>query len=239
MGYDSLRIAGGAGGVAQRNRPPLVVGQAPLEAGVADREKDLVLELPDQLTTLVGRVDDVDDERRVVELFQRGLDGRRKFGVDENDPGRGVAQLKRDRVGIEARVEPVDHRPRHADREVRLEHRRHVRQHQRDRVVAPDAELLQRRRELPAAAVGLGPGLAPVAVDHRGALGVHRRRAFDEGQRRERRVVGRVTLEIARIGRIGHGAYLPFQIGLRFSIKASSPSRASCESMLQAMRSLA
>ena len=50
----ALGVAGGAGGVVERYRPPFVVGQRPVEFGVPWGYEGFVVHLAQQLATEVG-----------------------------------------------------------------------------------------------------------------------------------------------------------------------------------------
>jgi hypothetical protein len=79
-------------------------------------------------------------------------------------------------------------------------------QHGGDRVAQSEAALGERRAQPAGARVGFLPGEAPIAVHHRDALRVDISRALDERQRRQRRVVGGVLVELLLVG-IGLGAH--------------------------------
>ena len=120
-------IAGGARGVAERDCLPFVRRKLPFEIGLAAIEKGLVLDIADEVATVAGCVIDIDDIRLVLKLVERGLHRRREFTIGQQNPGTAVFQLERDRIGVEANIEPVNHRARHRDRVMCLKHRRHVR----------------------------------------------------------------------------------------------------------------
>ena len=73
---DALRVAGGAGGVIQRDGVPLVVRQAPGEIGIAFVEECFVVLFAEALGTRIVGIDDIDDQRlRPLEQRQGRLDG--------------------------------------------------------------------------------------------------------------------------------------------------------------------
>src|SRR3546814_16466892 len=65
---EALGIARRAGGVEQRQRLPLVLGQAPGEVRVAGREAALVVGLADGLPAFRAWVVDVDQDRKSTRL---------------------------------------------------------------------------------------------------------------------------------------------------------------------------
>ena len=89
--------------------------------------------------------------------------------------------------GVEADVERVQHRAGHRHAEMRLEHRRHVGQHHRDRVADADAARGERAGEPAAARVGLAPGRRAPPWTTASALRIDLGRALEEAQRRQRR----------------------------------------------------
>ena len=207
---DALRIAGGAGRVVERDRVPLVRRVLPRVLGIAVGDERLVVDGAEALAARALRVDDVDDERLLREQRQRLLDRRRELGVGDEHLGLAVLQHERDRLGVEPRVERIEHAAGHRHAEMRLDHLRRVGGHQRDRVADADAGLGERRGEPAAARIGLGPGVAALAVDHGEMSRVRVGRARDQRQRRQRRVVGEVAVEVAvvrmRAGHVESGA---------------------------------
>ena len=100
--------------------------------------------------------------------------------------GAAMIELERDRGRIEPDVERVEHRARHRHREMRLVHRGDVRQHRRDRIAAADAAACEIRRKAPAARIGLRPGEDAALIDRADMVGIDRRGARQEAQRRQR-----------------------------------------------------
>ncbi len=201
VGHHPLRPAGGARGVAEGYRLPLVGRQERLEARITLGQKLLVGELAQALARdLELGLDHVDDQRPPPCLCERRLDHRGVFGVGQQDLGLGVVQDVGDGLGLEADVQRVDHRARHRDAVVRIQHGGHVRQHHRDRVAGPDAPADERRGEPPAAPPQLGIVGAPGAMNDRGPPRIHIRRALEEADRGQGRVVGRVLAQVLLIG---------------------------------------
>ena len=90
-----------------------------------------------------------------------------ELAVGDQDLGLGVAEDEGDGARVEPVVERVQHRARHRHAVMRLEQRRHVGRHHRDRVARPDAAPAQRIGEPAAARIELAIGEAPLAVDDR------------------------------------------------------------------------
>ena len=196
----ALGIAGGAGRVVERDRVPFVGGVGPFEIGIAAGDEALVIDRSQARAAWRHRVVDVDHQRRLVEQSERGSDDRREFGVGDENLRLAVTQHEGDGLGVEPGVERVEHAAAHRHAEMRLDHLRRVRRHQRDRVAGAHSRLLQRRGEAARARVGLGPGVATRAVHHRKVLGIRVGRARDQRHRRQRRVIRRVALQVLLVG---------------------------------------
>ena len=206
---DALRIARRARRVVQRDRVPLVCRRLPGVVRIAFGQKRLVVDLAQRLAALIARVVDVDHQRPLVQQRQRLLDRRGELAVGDQRAGAAMAQHEGDRLGVEPRVQRVQHRAAHRHAEMRLVHRRDVRRHHRDRVVLADAAPRQRRCQTAAARVGLAPGEALRAMHDRGCVRIDVGRALQEGQRRQRRVVGLVAVEPSQIGAVAGHAVSP------------------------------
>jgi hypothetical protein len=87
---------------------------------------------------------------------------------------------------------------------VQLEHGRRVGQHRRHRIATTHAPALQRRGQLAATSVLLSPGQAARAMDQRHPLRMQQRRLAQEGQRRQRGVVGLVALQPLCVSLVRH-----------------------------------
>ena len=202
---DALGVAGRAAGVVQRDGVPLVARQRPGEGGIALFQEGVVFLLAEEHTRVVLRVRDVDHQRlRAGHQRQRALDRGRELAVGEQHLGFAVVELEGDRFRVEPGVERVQHGARHRHAEVAFVHRRRVRQHRGHRVAGLHAAALQRARQLAAAAVGLGPGLAQRAVDDGDPVRVDVRRAFQKTQRAQGDMVGAVALQSLVIGSHSH-----------------------------------
>ena len=203
MRHHALGVAGGARGVVQRDRVPLVGGQLPGEVRVAVGEKGFVRNVAELLAGRCVVVLDFDHERPpVADHRERLLDHAGELAVGQQHLGLAVLQHEGDGLGVEPRVERVEHRAGHRHAEVRLEHRRHVGQHHRDGVAGADAALRQPAGQTTAARIGVAPGLATRSVDDGGAIRIDAGRAFDEAQRRQGHEVGLVLVqaEFVRMG---------------------------------------
>ena len=208
VGVDhALRVAGGAGGVVERDRVPFVGRPLPRELRVAAREERLVLDLAEQVPARRVRVVDVDDEGPAVESGEGGADGRRELAVGDDCLCLAVLQDEGDGARVEAGVDGVDHRAQHRHREGRLPGGGDVGGHDGDGVAAPDPSRGEARGEPAAAAVGLGPGMAAVAVDDGRALGIDGRASFEEADGREVGVVRGVRVEVGLVGVLAHRSF--------------------------------
>ena len=151
----------------------------------------------------------VDDQRPGLGALERRADDAREFAVDDERLGLAVVEHEGDRGRVEAGIERVEHGAAHRDAVVAFEHRRRVGEHDRDRVAAREAALGERGGELLRSRVELAVVAAKGPVSDRQPIRKHRRRALEEGQRRQRLKIGRVAVEVAVIGRKGHQAELP------------------------------
>ena len=192
---DALGVAGRAGGVVERNRVPFVLGPGPVIIGIALCQQRLVLDLADQVAAFLGRVVDIDDQRRRGCPGKGVRDHRRERAVGEQHPDVGMVQNVRERGGIEPVVQGAEHGTAHGNAVVRLQHRRRVGGHDRNRVALGDAAPGQRRGKAPAARVELGVAGTPGAVNPCRPLGKHRGGAAQEGERGQGNVVCIVALE--------------------------------------------
>ncbi|MNZ77600.1 hypothetical protein D3C78_961480 [compost metagenome] len=198
---DALGVAGGAGGVVEADRLPLVARSLPGEFRVALGQQGLVVEVADPVAFAVLRVVDLDQQDRPAEHADGGVDHLVEFAVGDQRLGLAVLQHEGDGLGVQAHVEGVEHRADHRHAEVRLEHGRDVRQHHRHRIALADAAAGQRRGQAPAALVGFAPGAADRAVDHGRALRVDAGGALEETERGEGNVVDRGGREALLIDR--------------------------------------
>jgi hypothetical protein len=103
-------------------------------------------------------------------------------------------------ITLEPRIERVEHRAAHRHAVMRLEHRRRIGEHHRDRVAALDAALRQGRAEPAGARVELGVAAPEHAVNDRGVVGIDRGGAVDQRQRGQRLEIRRIAVEIGVVG---------------------------------------
>ncbi len=102
---DALRIAGGAGGVVERDRAAFVGRRRPGEVRIARRDEVLVLDLAEPLARPgVERIVDVDDERALLQLRQRRADLRGELAVGDQHLGLAVLEDVGDRLPASSRV---------------------------------------------------------------------------------------------------------------------------------------
>ena len=189
----TLRVAGGAAGVIQSNRVPLVGGQAPGKVAVSAGHKGFI----GHRTQFFGRagverVFHIDHQQWPAGLAQRQrfFHHARKLRVHDHRLRLAVVQHESHRLRVQPGVQGIEHGPDHGDAEVRLHHGRCVGQHHGHCVVLANARQRQRTGQLAGAAVGGGPVLAQIAVHDGQACRVNLGRALNEAQRRHRRVVG-------------------------------------------------
>ena len=202
---DALWVAGGAGGVVQRDRIPFIGRRLPRVFGIAFGEECLVADVAERFPIRVVRIIDVDDQWAFVQECQRLFDRGGELAIGDERTRAAVAQHEGDGVGVKARVERVQHGAAHRHPEMRLVCRGDVGGHDGDRVVLADATPRQRRCETAAACVGLSPCESLHAVNDGRMIGMHVGGALEECQRRQWRVVGLVAVEARQIGAVaGH-----------------------------------
>ena len=191
VGHHALGIARRARGVAERDRVPFVFRTSCNEAGIAQRQRVLIFDFADPLAARESRIVDIDDDRFwTLHQRQRFGDDAGEFGIDQDDPGPAVIELKGDGGRIEPDVERIEHGPRHRHREMHLVHRGDVRQHRRHRVAGADATGGQIGREAPAAGIGLRPRENAAFVNGADMVGIDGGATSQKTQRRQRHVVG-------------------------------------------------
>jgi hypothetical protein len=202
---DALGVAGGAGGVVEADRIPLVGRHLPGEIRIALREKRLVFQRSQALarTGIFGIVV-IDDERLRLRERQGLLDHLGIFAVGDQHLGFGMVEGEAEDSRIEPGVERVEDGAGHGDPIMGLDHRRGVRQHDRDGIAASDPVLCERRGETAGAGIERGIGPAPCAVHDRRPVGKHRRGALEKAQRRQRLEVRGIAVEVDLVN-LGHG----------------------------------
>ncbi|MNZ12994.1 hypothetical protein D3C78_298780 [compost metagenome] len=178
----ALGVAGGAGGVVQRDRLPFVFGPVPGELGVTFGEKGFIVQVADRLAFAVLRVIDIDHQRRVFHQRQGRFNDLVELAVADQYLGFAVLEHERDGLGIQAHVEGVEHGADHRHAEVRFEHGRNVRQHHRHRIALTDTAPGQGAGQATGTFVGLLPVAPDRAVDHRRVLAVDGGGTLDETQ---------------------------------------------------------
>ena len=180
---DALGVAGGARGVVECDGVPLIGGERPLKVRIALCQKGLVVQLTDQPTPVCQRVVHVHHQGpRAGHQGQCGSDGGRKLPVGDQHPCLTVLEHERDSCRIEAGVQGIEHRAEHWYAKVGLKHGRRVGQHGCHRIASADAAPCQGAGQLPAAPVGLRPGVARRTVHHRQAVRVDLGRAREKAQ---------------------------------------------------------
>ena len=143
----------------------------------------------------VGRID-VDDDDLSIHLLQRLSYQRRIFRVDDQDPGASMYQRESNICGIKAGIQRIEHGAEHRHGKMRFDHLRNIRRNDRYRIEPLDPEPRQRGCEPDAAVKQLRVSIAALTVDHRHLLGEGARSAGQEADRRQRYVIGRVSVQI-------------------------------------------
>jgi hypothetical protein len=196
MQHDAFRISGGARCVVKGDRIPFVFRIGPGKIGIARGKKAFVVDLAERLARRAERIIDIDHEQLLAELSERRRDDAREFAVGDQHLRLAMFQDEGNGLGVEPRVERIQHRADHRHAEMRLEQMRRVRRHHRDGVVLADAAALERAGKPAAARVGLGPATTLCTMDHGELVGMHRGGALDEAERRQRNVIGRIAIEV-------------------------------------------
>ncbi len=158
-------------------------------------EECLVVDLSQQVSVPGQRIIDVHDERFSRNAAEGFPDDRTELAVGEEDLGFAVVEDESNGLGVQPDVESVQHRPRHGDSVMRLEHFGDVRRHDAHGIAPAHSAARERAREPARAPVELPVGVGAIAVDDGGVVGVHRGRAREEGKGRQGLEVRRVLLE--------------------------------------------
>lgn len=128
----AFRPARSPRGVIERDRIRFGLGKRPDKVRIPLRNKFFILDLPEALAGAgVLRVVDIDHQWLFLELGQRRPGHGREYAVGNEDFRLGVLEYVGDRIGVEARVDGVEHRPQQRHAIVHLEHGWNVRQHRR------------------------------------------------------------------------------------------------------------
>ncbi len=178
-----LRIAGGAGGIVQRNRIPLIGGQLPGKVRIATSQQRLVLTFPQPLPVDHGRVVDIDHPWPLPAQRQRLRHHRRELAVGKQHLGTAMVEHEGQGGRIQPGVERVQYRPEHGRGKVQLDHRWHVGQHHRHGIALADAHARQRTGQAAAALGDFPPAQAALTMDHGQAPGMQALGLAQEAQR--------------------------------------------------------
>ena len=194
--HHALGVTRGARGVVQGDGIPLIGRQAPGKCRVARRHECLVIGAAQAVHcgTIQGvlHLDHLQRRARSAQ-GQRLGHGAGELGIDDDGFGLAVIEHEGNGLGIQTRIERVEHCTRHGHAKVGLHHRRRVGQHDGHCVVLANARLYQGAGQLAAPGIGLGPGLAQCAMHDGQTVRVDLGRAGDERQGRHRREIGFVT----------------------------------------------
>ena len=161
----ALRIARGARRVVERYGIPFVGRQQRFVFRVSLEKERLIGHVAEARVVVRVGVVDGDDVNRLAVSGERLPDRVRELPVRDQHPGSGVAQHERDRCGIQAEVEGIEHGPGHGHAEMGFQDGRPVLCHDRDALAGFDPVAAKRARQAPASFVHSGVGYAPVAVD--------------------------------------------------------------------------
>src|SRR6516225_6756412 len=137
MEDNALRVAGGAGGVVEGDRVPLIARHGPVRSGVALSQECLVLCSPKRSGS--GQVVNLYQRRPATELRERWTDDRGALAISNQQPCLAMRQDESDGAGIETIVQRVENSACHRHAVMRLEQRRDVRRYDGDGVSPPDA----------------------------------------------------------------------------------------------------
>ncbi len=135
---DALRVARGPRRVAERDCLPFVAGELPGELRVATRDERLVIGFAQPLASGPQRVGHVDNEWLVPHARERSGDQRREFGVGDKHLRFAVLEHEAERLGVEPRVQRVQHAARHRNAEMAFDHFGCVGEHRGNGVAAAD-----------------------------------------------------------------------------------------------------
>jgi hypothetical protein len=118
----ALGPPGGAGGVVERDRFPLVLGHNPLEIIVSFGQKLVVGQVAAGGVVARALVRDLDDEGEGfgLHLLQRRLDGAQELRVAEHDLGLAVVEDVGNRADVQADIDGVQDGAAGRDAEMRL-----------------------------------------------------------------------------------------------------------------------
>ncbi|MCY1231254.1 hypothetical protein D9M72_436960 [compost metagenome] len=192
----ALGVAGGAGGVVQRDRVPLVRGHVPSVIRIARSQEGFIVGLAERLRLRPQRI--VDRDHLEPRDFQRHLPRKvGKLGVGQQHAGLAMAQHEDQVGGVEADIQRIEHGTRHRHAEMRLHHGRRIGQQRGHGITLADAGPRQRAGQAPRARIGVAPVLAQRAVHDGQALAVHLGGADQEVDGRKRHEVGRVAGQAA------------------------------------------
>ena len=197
----AFRVAGGARGVRDRDRIPLVGRAAEMRQRLVRGDQSFVLVRAEALAgTGELAVADVDDDRGATVLFlqqpQCLLHRRRQLAIGEEHGRLAMVHLPGDKRRIEPRVERVEHGVEGGHGVVRLDHLGRVVKHRAHRRAAADAERLQRRRQSRRTVARFAPAIAARAMHDRLEIAEHLGAALDKADGRQRDEVRRVLVEI-------------------------------------------
>ena len=217
---DALRIARRAGGVVQRDRVPFVRRVLPgvvrdrLRPGTPRSRSRPASCRPAQLGSSMSITSGFSSSSASAGSIVGG-----ELAIGDQRARAAMAQHEGDASAASSRVFSVFSTAPHIGTPKCASYiGRDVRRHHRDRVVLADAAPRQRRGQPPAARIGLAPGEALRAVDDRGAVRIHIGRALEEGQRRQRRVVGLVPVEPGQIGAVaGHASLRSMRVSEHYA----------------------
>ena len=207
---DALGISGRARGVVERDGVPLVLGHGPGIGRIAAGQELLIVDPVERLAgdLELALVEGHEKRASPGEQRQGRLDDRGEFAIHDQGLGVGVIEGEGDDGGIETRVEGVEHAAGHRHAVMRLEHRRRVGKQDRHRIAAADAAIGEGRGKPARPGIELGIGKAKAAMNDGTPVGIDRRRAREERQRRQRLEVGRGLGQVPVVGVDRHGAPL-------------------------------
>ena len=202
---DALGVARGARGIVEGDGVPFVAGHDPGEVRVSPSHQLLIF---DGAQTLAGAfvfgVVVVDDEGLRFGQRQSLFHHAGKFPVGDQHLGLRMVEGEGDDRRVEARVQRVQHRPRHGHAKVAFQHGRGIGEHDRHRVVLADPMGGKGAGEATRPGVEIAIIAPHRAMDHGQPVGEDRSGALEKPQRRQRLEIGGVAVKVCIVGD-GHG----------------------------------
>ena len=201
MADDPFGITGRARCVAKTYRRPLVSELGQLILGIAGGEKGLIILVVRSPGIHFGNDDNGNPAR---DAAKRAFDDAQELPVHQNELRFAMRKAQSDSRRIEPEIQAVEHRARHRDTEMGFDHGGHVGSHDSNRIALADAAPVQRRSQSVCAICEFPICVSLHPVDHCDLVGIGEGRPPQKGNRRKRRIVRGIWLQVLFIN-IGHG----------------------------------